>query len=266
MSQLSPQLRKALKASSSGGKSSSSSVSFDMKEDDFRRWVCEDVLGDRHLASTPVVTLSTIVYPLPLLARNPAYASHPLLASAGSANGNNIVTPQRGRNSAAADAADEVGAGPGAVGSWAGFAGGGQARIEALETLLTRIVLRPTLELRKRAEELVGVVREKAAAWGEKRGLDGPPRVVGLHVRTYFVKAVSDGTVSCGRGRSGRGGGGVVYPYMDNLEAMGEYIKLTLTLSFSHFLNKSLLSLGGFSYWVEVGGESYGVYKSSVYS
>lgn len=141
-------------------------VRFDMSEEHFRHWVCDDVLGPGKSLS-PVVTLSTVVYPLPLLARNPTYASHPILAGT-------------------------------ADGGWAGFAGGGQRRIEALETLLTRVVLKPTSELRERAKELVGRVREEATEWGKRRGLESgrPPRVVGLHVRTYFVNAVSSGTVS----------------------------------------------------------------------
>lgn len=141
-----------------------------MKEDDFHRWVCEDVLVPR-LNSVPVVTLSTILYPLPLLARNPNYASHPLLARVG------VI--------------DAVG---GLAGQ--GSAGGGQAKVEVLETLLTRLVLRPTEELRDRARELKATVREKAEAWGKSRGMDRPPRVVGLHVRTYYIKAMSRAAVS----------------------------------------------------------------------
>ena len=127
-----------------------------MSEEHFRRWVCEDVI-DLRLSLVPVVTLSTVVYPFPLLARNPVYAAHPILRR---------------------------------------FAGGGQARIEVLETLLTRAVLRPTQELRERAGRLAEVVRERAEAWGKDRGLgDRSPKVVGLHVRTYFVKAVAMSTV-----------------------------------------------------------------------
>lgn len=132
-----------------------------MSEEHFRRWVCEDVVGGG-LSSTSVVTLSTVVYPFPLLARNPSYAAHPILSGGSSASG---------------------------------FAGGGQGRIEALETLLTRAVLRPTLELRERARGLVEEVRRAAKAWGTERGVESPVRVVGLHVRTYFVKAVAEGSV-----------------------------------------------------------------------
>lgn len=139
-----------------------------MSEDFFQRWVCDDVLGSQ-MASVPVVTLSTVVYPLPLLVRNPTYASHPLLA-----------------------ASAPSGEGGGGGGGWEGFAGGRQARIEALETLLTRIVLKPSLELRKRARDLAVEVRAGAEKWWRRKGSGGQsPKVVGLHVRTYFVKAVS---------------------------------------------------------------------------
>lgn len=174
LSQLPPHFRRKLspeRGSNVRGSGSSKAVVFDMSEDHFKHWVCDDVLGAAHdtSPSPPVVTLSTVVYPLPLLARNPTYASHPILAG----------TPHGAR---------------------AGFAGGGQRRIEALETLLTRVVLRPTSELRERARELAGRVREEAAVWGRGRGLEmgQPPRVVGLHVRTYFVNAVSSGTVRTG--------------------------------------------------------------------
>lgn len=132
-----------------------------MSEDNFRRWVCEDVVGGR-LSSTSVVTLSTVVYPFPLLARNPSYAAHPILSSGSAA---------------------------------AGFVGGGQGRVEALETLVTRAVLRPTLELRERARGVVEEVRRAAKAWGVERGVEGPVKVVGLHIRTYFVKAIAEGSV-----------------------------------------------------------------------
>ena len=138
--------------------------------------------------SVPVVTLSTVVYPLPLLARNPTYASHPLLAGSGLAGG------------------EEGGVG----GGWEGFAGGGQARIEALETLLTRSVLRPTRELRERARGLAAKVRARAEEWGRREGVARqPPRVVGLHVRTYFVKAVSRDKVWWAKRTPGWRGSGV---------------------------------------------------------
>lgn len=136
---------------------------------------------------------------MPLLARNPAYASHPIFLAAAAAA------------AAAADDPPPAGGGEGA-GEQAGTLptprGAGQRGIEALETLLTRIVLRPKRELRDRATELAGRVREKAAEWGRGRGggvrenlvvrgVSQPPvRVVGIHARTYFVKAVSTGTVS----------------------------------------------------------------------
>lgn len=164
LSRLPMELRRELKPSLAH------SLEFGMKEGDFHRWVCEDVLGSR-LSSSRVVTLSTVVYPLPLLARNPTYASHPLLAGSDAAGDGGGVKRE-------------------------GFSSGKQARIEVLETLLTRMVLRPTGELRKRASDLATLVRSKAAAWGASQGMDRPPRVVGLHIRTYFVEAISQGSVS----------------------------------------------------------------------
>eukprot|EP00903_Cladosiphon_okamuranus_P016562 g15279.t1 len=186
LSKLAPELRRALapsknKGSSRGGKvrggagggSGSATLVFDMSKNHFHRWTCDDVLEG---VVAQVVTLSTVVYPLPLLARNPTYASHPIfLAAATAAHGGG-------------------GAGPG---------GAGQRGIEALETLLTRVVLRPKRELRERAMELAGRVREKADEWVRERGRDDPVtggvprpvRVVGIHARTYFVKAVSTDTL-----------------------------------------------------------------------
>lgn len=159
-----------------------------MQENDFHRWVCEDVLGSAGLSTAPVVTLSTIVYPLPLLARNPAYSLHPILAAsllprtpAGMADNKHTVSAKSVNTEGGLH--------------WKGFAGGRQGRIETLETLLTRVILRPTEELRHRAGKMVETVREKAAAWGREKGMKHPPRVVGLHLRTYFVNAVSPGEV-----------------------------------------------------------------------
>lgn len=133
-----------------------------MSKEHFEHWVCDDVL-EPGLSSIPVVTLSTVVYPLPLIVRNPQYASHPIVA----------------------------GLAAGGQGSEGAFARSDQERIEALETLLTRLVLRPTQEMRERTGQLARKIRGEAARWGERRGLGRPPKVVGLHVRTYFVKAIS---------------------------------------------------------------------------
>ncbi|CAM9360521.1 unnamed protein product, partial [Laminaria digitata] len=89
LSKLSSHLRRALApgtAPSFRGTGAGKVLHFDMSQDLFRRWVCDDVLGPQ-MSSIPVVTLSTVVYPLPLLVRNPTYASHPLLAGSGSAPG-----------------------------------------------------------------------------------------------------------------------------------------------------------------------------------
>lgn len=164
-----------------------------MSKEHFQHWVCDDVIenptGAVAGASTPqVVTLSTVVYPLPLLARNPAYSGHPIfLAAAAAAAG--------GREQEGALLQQPAGGAAGMV--------VGQRGVEALETILTRVVLRPTRELRERAMELVGRVRGRAEEWGRRRDRNGvvgvpPPavRVVGIHARTYFMKAVSTGTVS----------------------------------------------------------------------
>lgn len=162
LSKLPPQLARALapeKNMALRGTDNSKRLYFDMQEAHFQRWVCDDILGPAK--SMPVITLSTVVYPLPLIVRNPTYEGHPIFSGASQSLGL--------------------------------FAGGGQAKIEALETLLTRIVLKPTSELRERAREVAVRVKEKAAEWAKKRGQEEgrPPRIVGLHIRTYFVKAVS---------------------------------------------------------------------------
>lgn len=182
LSQLSPKLGHQLALNGAP------KVVFDMVEDDFRSWVCDDVLGSEQLSTAPVITLSTVVYPLPLLARNPTYASHAILAAGTVPN----IWPaglERHHGPVVGDSKVEQL-------QWEGFAGGRQRRIEALETLLTRAVLRPTAELRARAKDMHELVRAKAATWGKKRGMKEPPRVVGLHLRTYFIKAVSSGAVS----------------------------------------------------------------------
>lgn len=204
LSKLAPQLRHALapsknKAPSRSGEvrggaggSGSATLVFDMSKNHFHRWTCDDVLEG---VVARVVTLSTVVYPLPLLARNPMYASHPIFL--------------------AAAAATDGGRG--------GAGGAGQRGVEALETLLTRIVLRPKRELRDRAMELAGRVREMAEEWGRERGRNDPVvggvpppvRVVGIHARTYFMKAVSTNTVSRrkGSGASERTSG-VAFPFV----------------------------------------------------
>lgn len=155
-----------------------------MSKKHFHRWTCDDVLEG---VAAQVVTLSTVVYPLPLLARNPTYASHPIfLAAAGGGAGQQEGTLPK----------------PGGI---------GQRGVEALETLLTRVVLRPKQELRDRAMEVVGRVKEKAEEWGRGHprenqvvgGAPPPVRIVGIHARTYFMKAVSTDTVSR-RGGEGR--------------------------------------------------------------
>lgn len=172
-----------------------------MSEALFQRWVCDDVVEG--VGSEQVVTLSTVVYPLPLLARNPRYASHPIMrafaarapapapgATGGGSSGSGQETGPGGAHLAAEDRGG-AGLGP------------GQRGVEALETLLTRVVLKPKRELRERAMAVAGRVREKAREWGRRResraagrGLPPPPvRVVGIHARTYFIKAVSTDTV-----------------------------------------------------------------------
>lgn len=219
LSKLAPQFRRALapnksRASSRSGKvrggtggSGSATLVFDMSKEHFHHWTCADVLDG---VASQVVTLSTVVYPLPLLARNPAYSSHPIFQAAATAT-------------AAAAYAGGGGAGQQAE-TLPRPGGAGQRGIEALETLLTRSVLRPKRELRDRAMELAGRVREKAEEWGQGRGrgrggidtlaagrVPPPVRVVGIHARTYFVKAVSTDTVRRRRRRT-RGGGGVAPP------------------------------------------------------
>lgn len=210
LSKLSPQLRRAVapkaatnrvRGGTGGGGGGGTILHFDMSKDHFQRWVCEDVVKQASsLSGAPasVITLSTVVYPLPLLARNPCYASHPLVlaATAGVAGEG---APQSG--------CAEEGQVGGPVDKERGLAG--QRDLEALETLLTRIVLRPKRDLRERARKLTGIVRETAEKWATA-GRDGqgwggqggsaeqrpPVRVVGLHVRTHFVRAVSTDTVS----------------------------------------------------------------------
>lgn len=159
-----------------------------MYEDSFRTWVCDDVLASTQLSTALVITLSTVVYPLPLLARNPTYASHAILAAGTVANLRSANVAKHPDTVVGDSKAEQL--------EWEGFAGGGQRRIEALETLLTRAVLRPTAELRARAKDLHDLVRAKADAWGKMRGIKAPPRVVGLHLRTYFITAVSSAAVS----------------------------------------------------------------------
>lgn len=195
LSQLPDGLRRTI-APSKGRK-----VEFDMREGDFSRWVCEDVLGSEELSAAPIITLSTVVYPLPLLARNPTYASHatfaagyipespwPLYQPLGEEHQDDSIVRGGGGGGDSVKTQELM--------QWEGFAGGRQGRIEAFETLLTRMVLRPTVEMRDRARALEQSVRDKAAAWGEKRGMKTPPRVVGLHLRTYYVNAISPGSVS----------------------------------------------------------------------
>lgn len=198
LSKLSPQLRLALAPSKSrvrggNGGSGSASLVFDMSKKHFHHWTCDDVLEG---VAAHAVTLSTVVYPLPLLARNPAYASHPIFLAAASAA---AAAPGLGGAGEQAETLPQPG-------------GAGQRGIEALETLLTRVVLRPKQELRDRAMELVGRVRDKAREWGRGRGrgiqktaaegAQPPVRIVGIHARTYFMKAVSTDTVSSRRGAS----------------------------------------------------------------
>lgn len=179
-------------------------VEFDMREDDFRRWVCEDVLRSEELSAAPIITLSTVVYPLPLLARNPTYASHAIFAAGFIPESTWPLYQPLGEEHQDDPVVREVGGGGAGVETkelmqWKGFAGGKQSRIEAFETLLTRMVLRPTVEMRDRARVMEQLVRDRAAAWGEKRGMKTPPRVVGLHLRTYYVNAISPGSVSMTR-------------------------------------------------------------------
>lgn len=142
-----------------------------MKEEDFQNWLCSDVLGTAELRSAPVATLSTVIYPLPLLARNPTYASKRLLSG--------LL-----HRTDAADIA-EGGLSP-------SFADRGQAKIEVLETLLTRVVLKPSEELIGRARQLERTVRSRAAEWFTRRGFAKAPRIAGLHVRTYYIHALSN--------------------------------------------------------------------------
>lgn len=204
LSKLSPQLRRALapnksKASTNRirggvGGSSGSTLVFEMSKEHFQHWVCDDVMKNPAGGSATVVTLSTVVYPLPLLARNLEYSGHPIFLAAAAAGGGESVPSS--------------GSGGGREGTRLQPAGVsevvmGQRGVEALETILTRIILRPTRELRERAMELAGRVRERAEEWGrrpDRKGVAGVPpppvRVVGIHARTYFMKAVSGGTVS----------------------------------------------------------------------
>ncbi|CBN75989.1 hypothetical protein Esi_0264_0021 [Ectocarpus siliculosus] len=184
LSKLSPGLRGALAPNKKkpprgkirgGASGSDATLLFDMSKEHFEHWVCHDVVegrGSPGQGGSPagaVVTLSTVVYPLPLLARNPAYASHPIFQAAAAGGG----------------AEGQKNPGGTVV---------GQRGVEALETLLTRVVLRPTRELRERARGLADRVRERANEWGGGGGGGRPVRIVGLHVRTYFVKAISTAT------------------------------------------------------------------------
>ncbi|CAN0137757.1 unnamed protein product, partial [Ectocarpus fasciculatus] len=163
LSKLSPGLRGALAPNRKkpprgkirgGASGSDATLLFDMSKEHFQHWVCHDVVEDRALpgqgrgapaatAAAAVVTLSTVVYPLPLLARNPAYASHPIFQAAAAAAGGSAEGEKQ----------------PGGTVV-------GQRGVEALETLLTRVVLRPTRELRERARGLADRVRERANEWG----------------------------------------------------------------------------------------------------
>ncbi|CAM9946154.1 unnamed protein product, partial [Discosporangium mesarthrocarpum] len=143
------------------GKRASRLLSLQMTPASFGLWACDDLTKG---AEDGVVTLHTILYPLPLLVRNPAYASHPLLAGA--------LGGGRGRG-------------------FVGGVNGGQGRVEALEVLLVRGILWPREFLREEAAQVERRVRAEAEEWGRQQGLAQPPRVVGLHIRSFYVKAMS---------------------------------------------------------------------------